>query len=161
MIESQLFDENEKEIAGDKYVDRSPIEDDFDCLGVTDGEQNALINFDEIRESCEIPPEKGINGGNTTIDCEKVEKEGMVVGGNIDDIFNKIHVKNMVEICVSKLNTEYERTTCQRVASVENITDVTLDNDSTGNNEDVMSSNKVLIIPTILTVNSSTWYFTV
>ena len=152
MIESPLYDVNGKETGDEKYVDISPIEEDFDCLGVIVEGQNTLINCEEIGETCEIAPEKDINSGNTTIHYEIVEKKGMVVGGDIDDIFNKIHVKNMIETCVNKLNTEYERTTCRKFASVE---DVTLDIDSTGNDEDVISSNKVLFIPTILSVNSS------
>jgi len=83
-----------------------------DCDQVIDkGEINdTSIGTNFARESKTICPER--NEGEE----EKVEE-------NINDVFNRIYVRNMIKTCVDKLGTEYERGSCRKVVSLGAIMD--------------------------------------
>jgi hypothetical protein len=95
------------------------------------GAQGKVSKILESSQDCEQLIHKGeINdtsigtnfaGESKPICPERNEGENEKVEENINDVFNKIYVSNMIRTCVDKLGTEHERGSCRKVVSLGDI----------------------------------------
>lgn len=122
-----LCHETQNEIEKNKDVELSDIEEDRKDLGITVREKMNKDDCYEFEKGYESSHGKSTENGDNSIECEIVEKKIVLDGENMNDIFNKAFVKNMIKTCVNKLDKEYERTSSRKVASVENLSEVILD----------------------------------
>ena len=82
--------------------------------------------------------------GETIVTNSEIERGNENVEENINDVFNRIYVTNMIKTCVDKLGTEYERGTCRKVASVgENLDDMPMKEEKEENDDDGHEMNEV------------------
>lgn len=117
----------QNEIELNKDVELSDIEEDRKDLGKTVGEKMNKDDSYECEKGYERLHGNSSENGDNSIECEIVEKKIVLDGENMNDIFNKAFVKNMIKTCVNKLDKEYELSSSRKVASVENLSEVTLD----------------------------------
>ena len=115
------------DIEKNKDVELSDIEEDRKDFGITDREKMNKDDCYECEKGFESLHGNNTENGDNSIECEIVKKKIVLDGENMNDIFNKAFVKNMIKTCVNKLDKEYERTSSRKVASVENLSEVILD----------------------------------
>ena len=115
------------DIEKNKDVELSDIEEDRKDLGITVREKMNKNHCYECEKGFESLHGNNTENGDNSIECEIVKKKIVLDGENMNDIFNKAFVKNMIKTCVNKLDKEYERTSSRKVASVENLSEVILD----------------------------------
>ena len=151
MIECETCYENEIEIDDNQNLDMSSVEKDMPCSEEINKVENSIFTHEEnegdTKNRSDLKPR------------DDIDKEELIVGENMDEIFNKMFVKNMIKTCVSKLDKEYERNSCRKVASEENLTDAALNKDLKENTDGLISLDKVPNDTTNLPVNNNfSWY---
>ena len=123
MNETDLVPKTEEtlEVSMVDHVDISHIDDYSDSLGELKGDLKRNDDFNGVvhRETTSDPvSRKDSIGEGIDLNPESSQGDELNADENINDVFNRIYVKNMIKTCVDKLGTEYEPFVCRKVVSV-------------------------------------------